>query len=136
MSRSLVALLVLVACGRAIPDAPQPIAWNREPCTHCHMLIGDPRYAAEVVTADGEAHAFDDAGCALRYLAAHADAPHAWFRDASSTSTADDRWIALADVAFTTGATTPMGSGLAAVRRGTPGALDVAAATARAGGDR
>ena len=123
-SRALVALVCLAAC-RAIPDEPTAIAYDREACTHCHMLIGDPRHAVQLVTDGGDVLDFDDAGCALAYLAEVRPAVHRlWFRDAR------ERWIAAADVGFVTGAATPMGSGLAAVDKAAPHALTLDQATA------
>lgn len=122
-------LLALAWCAlacRSIPDAPTAIAYDREACAHCHMLIGDPRYAAQLVTADGDVLDFDDPGCALRYLAeVHPRVHRLWFRDA-----ARDRWIAASEVRFARGAVTPMGYGLSATDASTPGALDLEHATA------
>lgn len=110
-SRALAALVVVLAACRSIPDDPTPIAYDREACSHCHMLIGDPRYAVQLVTDDGDVLDFDDPGCALAYVGRTHPAIHRlWFRDA-----AHDRWIAAADVRFQRGVDTPMGYGLAAV---------------------
>jgi hypothetical protein len=129
--RALLALLALVACAaiacRGAPDAPTAIAYDREACAHCHMLIGDPRYAVQLVTGDGEVLDFDDPGCALSYLAqAHRAVHRLWFRDASR-----DRWLAAGDVRFVRGAATPMGYGLAAAaaENAAPGALTLDQAT-------
>ena len=124
------ALLVLAwwvaAACRSIPDAPSAIAYDREACAHCHMLIGDPRYAVQLVTDDGDVLDFDDPGCALGYLAeVHPRVHRLWFRDAGR-----DRWIAAADVWFARGAATPMGSGLAAGDATLPGGIDLDRATA------
>lgn len=109
MRRALMILACAAAC-RSIPDAPTAIAYDREACAHCHMLIGDPRYAAQLVTEAGDVLDFDDPGCALRYLAEVHPAVHRlWFRDARR-----DRWLAAGDVRFAPGADTPMGYGLAA----------------------
>ncbi|HEU4728080.1 MAG TPA: hypothetical protein VFT22_09335 [Kofleriaceae bacterium] len=106
---ALVMTLVTAAC-RTLPDEPTAIAYDREICAHCHMLIGDPRYAAQLVTDEGDVLDFDDPGCALAYLARTPRHVHRlWFRDS-----AHDRWIAAADVRFVRGAVTPMGYGLAA----------------------
>ncbi len=110
-------LLLVVACS--LPSSPQPIAWNKEPCAHCHMLIGDPAYAAQIITDDGTVLSFDDPDCAHRYIVEHHPAIHrAWFHAGHG-----NEWIPLADVAFVRVTTSPMGSGLAAVHRGTPGAI-------------
>jgi hypothetical protein len=43
-----------------------------------------------------------------------------WFHDSTS-----ERWLSGDEVGFVSGATTPMGYGLAAVPRSTPGAIDL-----------
>src|SRR5690606_8718548 len=60
--------LLLAACGP--PEGPQPIAWDREPCAHCRMLISDPAFAAQLHRSDGTVESFDDPGCLLARLAA------------------------------------------------------------------
>ncbi len=119
-------LVALIGC-HAVPDQPRAIAYDHEACAHCHMLIGDPRYAAQLVTDDGDVLDFDDPGCALSYVAEHHPAVHRlWFRDARG-----DRWLTAGDARFLPGATTPMGYGLAAVDATTPGGITMAEARAR-----
>ncbi|MCX5748152.1 MAG: hypothetical protein NT062_37310 [Proteobacteria bacterium] len=119
-----VGVVALVRGSGQAPDEVSAIDWNRQPCAHCRMLIGDPHHAAQLVTEDAEVLSFDDPGCALNYLDDHRPAIHRlWFHHATT-----DRWLGDGDVGFTTGGTTPMGSGLLAVERGTPGALDLASA--------
>ena len=123
---TLVLVLVLAACGRA-GRGPTSIAYDHEACAHCHMLIGDPRYAAQLVTEAGDVLDFDDPGCLLVYLAEqHPRVRALWFRDSRA-----DRWLGGDEVRFVPGAATPMGWGLAAVSAETPGALSLEAATAR-----
>lgn len=121
--------LVLVAAGLGLvtlvgwavclaqrpPDGPEPVAWDREPCAHCRMHVGDPRFAAQLQTAAGETRNYDDPGCLLAELAERRreGVRAIWFRDSTS-----DRWIPAADVVFVPVAPTPMGYGLAAVPRG------------------
>jgi copper chaperone NosL len=113
------ALVLVVHGGTRIPDEVQPIAWNVEACAHCHMLIGDPAFAAQVITEDGTVLSFDDPGCAARYIREHRGHVHrAWFHAGRG-----DRWIGLADVGFVKVTTSPMGSGVMAVDKTTPGAL-------------
>jgi copper chaperone NosL len=118
------AVILVVRGGHTLPDEVQPIDWNRQPCAHCQMLIGDPRHAAQLVTEDGDVLSFDDPGCALRYLDQHHPGVHRlWFHHATA-----DRWLSRDEVGFLTGGTTPMGSGLLAVDRGEPHAIDLATA--------
>jgi copper chaperone NosL len=97
----------------------QAIAWNAEVCAHCRMLIGDPTFAAQVITDDGNVRSFDDPGCAARFIREHHDHIHrAWFHAGKS-----DRWIPLDEVGFVKVASSPMGSGVIAVPRTTAGAF-------------
>jgi hypothetical protein len=113
------------ACGP--PEGPQPIAWDREPCAHCHMLISDPAFAAQLHTEDGVVESFDDPGCLLARLEARKPAVHAlWFHHVR-----EDRWIPGSAVAFERAEGTPMDFGLGAVDAGTPGALTLEQARAQ-----
>jgi copper chaperone NosL len=117
MPRSLVALLLATAAACATPAGPRPVVWDREACAHCHMLVGDPAYAAQLQTADGESLVFDDPGCLFGYLDdREPKGASIWFHHRT-----DDRWLRAPEVAFVP-ARTPMGHGLAAVDPGTPGA--------------
>lgn len=121
----LVALaLALHACGP--PDGPQPIAWDREPCAHCRMLISDPAFAAQLHHADGAVESFDDPGCLLARIEAQQPRIHAlWFHHLH-----EDRWLPGDGVAFVRGAKTPMDFGFGAVDPGTPGSLSIDAVRA------
>jgi copper chaperone NosL len=124
------ALTLAAACA---PDGPAEVAWDRISCAHCRMLVSDPRFAAQLQLEDGEVLHFDDPGCLL-LARASLDRPvrAAWFHDS-----AGEGWFAENEVAFVRGLETPMGYGLAAVRRGsTAGALDAAAALAALGEPR
>jgi copper chaperone NosL len=116
--------LALAACGSG---GPQPIAFDREACAHCRMLISEARFAAQLETRDGEVQSFDDPGCLLAALAARSPQVRAlWFRHYR-----EERWLSGDEVAFVPGERTPMGYGLAAVAAGTPGALTLAQAKDR-----
>jgi copper chaperone NosL len=119
---------VLLAPGCRGGEGLEPIAWDRTPCAHCHMLISDPAFAAQISTADGEVLDFDDPGCLLLHLEDHHLRPRAiWFHDVR-----EDRWLRGNRVAFVTAGPTPMGYGLGAVEAGTPGSISLAEATTRA----
>jgi copper chaperone NosL len=111
----------VLACAPG--DAPQPIAWDREPCAHCRMLIGDPAFAAQLVTADGVVASFDDPGCLLSAEPDLAAARAVWFHHLR-----EDRWIPADRVGFVRVPRTPMGFGLGAVDASEPGALSLAQA--------
>ncbi len=125
-------VVMVVRGGRAVPDGPVPVVWNRESCAHCRMAIGDPRYAAQLIADDGTVANFDDVGCLLRYLDEHHPRVHKlWFHHPTA-----DRWLGPDEVRFETGATTPMGWGLATADHPAPLDLDAARAfiAARDGG--
>lgn len=116
-----IALLVtaLIRCGTQLPDSVQPIAWSSEACAHCHMLIGDPAFAAQVITTKGDVLSFDDPGCAARYLRDHRGKIHrVWFHEGRG-----ERWLADRDVGFVRVASSPMGFNLMAVAKETPHAI-------------
>ena len=106
-------------------EGPRPIVYGAEACGHCKMQIGDAQFAAQLVTADGEAISFDDPGCLMRLVAEQKPRVRALYFHHGS----EERWLDQASVGFERGATSPMGFGLRAVDRNTPGALDYASAS-------
>lgn len=118
-------VVVVVRGGDRVPDGPVPVVWNKESCAHCRMAVGEPRYAAQLITTAGEVVNFDDPGCLLRYLDERHPAIHRlWFHHPR-----EDRWLGPDEVGFHPDATTPMGWGLIAADRGAD-TLDLAAARA------
>jgi hypothetical protein len=113
-------IAVQVMRSNRLPDEPQPIAWDREPCAECRMHIGEPAFAAQLITEDGRVLSFDDPGCLLIHLRDQAPRVHrAWVRHRD-----DDRWLPLTEAGFVRADRSPMGYQLAAVDTGTPGAVD------------
>jgi copper chaperone NosL len=107
-------LLALVACAPSA-SGPVPIVWDREACAHCHMLIGDPAFAAQLQTPAGQVASFDDPGCLLTYLQERrVEGATLWFHHHT-----EDRWLSANDVVFVP-RTSPMGYGFGAARAGTP----------------
>ncbi|TAK31485.1 MAG: hypothetical protein EPO40_04880 [Myxococcaceae bacterium] len=123
----LAALGALLARAQQAPSGVEPVAWDRAACAHCRMHVGDPRFAAQLQTEEGEVLNFDDPGCLLRYAQERRPRVRAmYFHDVR-----DDRWWARDEVGFVTMAPTPMGYGIAATRRGAPGAMSYEQAFAR-----
>ncbi|HTM23198.1 MAG TPA: hypothetical protein VL172_21905 [Kofleriaceae bacterium] len=109
-----------VVRSNRLPDEPQPIAWDREPCAECRMHIGEPGFAAQLVLDDGRVLNFDDPGCLLKYVREQQPRIHrAWVHHRT-----DDRWLPLDQAGFVAADHSPMGYKLAAVDPGTPGARD------------
>jgi hypothetical protein len=114
---SLAAWLAALACQPA--GGPAAIAYDREPCAHCGMLISDAAFASQLELEGEDPKSFDDPGCLLRY---RAERQPRW-RAAWYHHLREPRWIAEPDVAFERVALTPMGYGIGAVDRGAPGSM-------------
>jgi len=121
-----------INASRTPPEGPVPVAWDRQPCAHCGMHLGEPGFAVQLHAADGDVFFFDDPGCYFSYLAEHPTAVHAvWFHDLRQ-----DRWLPQSAVGFLAVPTSPMGWGLGAVSADVEGALSVDAARALVLADR
>jgi len=104
----------LWALGACTPS-PQPIAYGRDACDYCRMVISDPRYGAELVTSKGKVHTFDSIECLAAYYlqAREGGAVHSvWVSDYAHPGTlvpaAEARFVRAA------GPASPMGMGLTA----------------------
>jgi hypothetical protein len=85
------------------------------------MIVGDPRFAAQLLTKDGERKEFDDAACAFKFiLTNHPSLVHVWFRDATAS---DERWLDEASAVFVPTRGAPMDGGWSAAPIGTPGGV-------------
>jgi copper chaperone NosL len=110
-------VLVAVVAGvvflwPAPASGPEPIAYGRDACAWCRMLISRPGFAGELRAPDGTLAKYDDVGCLLRGLAAaHHEMPEAWVEDHAS-----GRFVSLlsASLVHRPGGDTPMGSGFVA----------------------
>lgn len=118
-------MLWLLAPG-APANGPVPVAWDKTPCAHCAMHVGEPAFAAQLQTQDGQVLDFDDPGCLFRYLAEKRPEPSAMYFHHVS----EDRWLSRAEAGFVSHSPTPMGYGFAAVDRAAPGALSLESAQA------
>lgn len=110
---------LLLRDAQSLPDRPQPIAWDRDSCAHCRMLVGEPEFAAQVITSAGAILNFDDPGCLVKHLAEHDLEVHrVWFHAGGP-----DLWLGAGEVAFERTAVSPMGYGFAATAAPGPGAI-------------
>jgi hypothetical protein len=117
----------LLAWGQADPQGPVPIVWDQEACAECRMHVGEPRFAAQLQTADGLVLNFDDPGCALRFIARTGPRVRAlYFHHAK-----EETWLKHTQTAFVPSSPSPMGYDLAAIPKGSPGALSLQEATLR-----
>ncbi len=120
----------LAACSRGPGTGPVEIAWDRDVCEHCRMVISDRAHAAEIRGGPGNrVYRFDDLGCALSWLRERgwdAQAVEIWVAD--SRHPHDIRWLDARTAHYLPGQTTPMDYGLGAVPGAPPGGLDFAGA--------
>jgi hypothetical protein len=123
---TLLALLVLRA--QQPPTGPRQVHYDREACAHCHMLISDPRFAAQAIDTDGEVHVFDDPGCMLSFFRQR--------QVRASWVSVEGAWTPLVEASFIEVRESPMGFGLAAAPAGTQGALSPEAVDLRIAGAR
>ena len=111
-----------------LPEGPVPVVWDREVCGHCKMHVGDPRFAAQLHTTEGEIVNFDDPGCLFDYLHTHDVSVHAlYFRNSDR-----EGWLSESSVGFVAVEDSPMGYGIRAVPKAAPEAQSIEWAKARA----
>jgi copper chaperone NosL len=117
--------LALAACTK--DDEPVDPVWGKEPCAHCKMLVSDKRFAAQLVTAEGDRHHFDDVGCMVLWMGEHKAAPKRfWARDAQT-----GQWLDARSARYASGARTPMDYGFEARAEGGVAWDEVRAAVAK-----
>jgi len=61
-------LLAMVLC--ACNTGPELIKFGSDDCNFCKMTIIDEKFGAEVITAKGKIHKFDDLNCLVSFLKA------------------------------------------------------------------
>lgn len=109
-----IAAIASAGCG-AKPSGPQPpdIAFGRDVCEQCGMIISEARFACATVLDDGNSHKFDDIGEMVMYHMDHPDQQvSAYFVHDYNT----EKWMR-GEPAFyvqSDSLKTPMGHGLAA----------------------
>ena len=74
---SLAAAPLLAALQGCANSGPRAIAYGRDQCGNCRMMISDPRYAAELVTARGRTLVFDSIECLASFVLHNEAAPSA-----------------------------------------------------------
>ena len=115
---------LLVACAPAV-DQPIEVVFDHVACAHCAMLVSEPRFAAQLATADGDRHVFDDPACLFRFVGErHPSLGGVWFHDRDTTE-----WLPWTGVGFVPATGAPMDGGWAAVPAGTAGAVSFGAAS-------
>ncbi len=122
------AVLVAIKISGTRPGGAVEPSWDRETCAFCRMHLAERPFAAQLHTGDARVLFFDDPGCLFAYQDREKPEMHAlYFRHVER-----DEWVIGDDVAFVSVPASPMGYGLGAVTRGTPGSFDIAEARRRA----
>jgi hypothetical protein len=122
-------VVFLTVFASAPPTGPVEPVWDRTSCAWCRMHVGEPAFAAQLHTSDGDVLFFDDPGCLFELEAEQRPAVHArFFRHMRA-----DRWLSGEEAAFVAVEQSPMGYGLGAVDGPAAGvgALDLAGARAK-----
>lgn len=125
----LAVVLYVVASNRQTLDGPKDVIWDKTACVFCAMHLGDPRFAAQLSTADGDTYFYDDPGCLFLHqheLERSQTSIHSrWFHKMDGQG-----WINGSEVAFLRSENTPMDYGFGAVVAGSPDSIDLNAAAA------
>ncbi len=112
----LAAIVLAASCSGESASGPPEIAYGRDVCAECHMIISEPRFAAAYRVGEGEAFTFDDIGDLIAHATRSGDIDKvtAWVHDYDT-----EKWIDAPDAWFVTGSDveTPMAGGLVAFAR-------------------
>lgn len=106
---------LLVLCGCERRSGPIEIAWDRDTCARCGMVISDKHFAAQVRGgSEGQTQVFDDIGCALQWLEEQSWKARAevWVADYRS-----GQWLDARQAYYVAGRLTPMNYGLGATSK-------------------
>lgn len=90
----LLALAVVASCGAVEATHPQVVV-DETACSHCRMLVSDPRHAAGVVGADGSEYVYDDIVCLIAAGQASQQGATTWFHSFDA-----DEWTLAGQTAF------------------------------------
>lgn len=97
---------------KAVEPKPPDIAYGRDLCDRCGMIISEERFAAGLQLETGEYLKFDDTGEMIKYISSHPDLGILawWVHDYESSE-----WIRGEEAYFVKSASlmTPMGTGIA-----------------------
>ena len=128
------AIRVVIELQSPPSDGPEPIAWNQTRCAFCRMHVGDPAFAGQIITPEGDILNFDDPGCLLLYEARAYPQKYPQEYKVWLHHWQQPLWLTKSEAGFVRidAQATPMGHGLGAVRRDQAGAMSYAAALAYA----
>lgn len=105
-------LLTLTACSGASLDTPPEIAYGRDICVECGMIISEPRFAASYTTKTGDVRLFESIEDMAMYHIEHQEDVHLfWVHDYHT-----EQWVKGDEAVYVLSDTiaTPMGAGVVA----------------------
>lgn len=116
----------LARCGQS--TGPEAVAWERDACEHCRMIISERQFATELRSAKGRLYKFDDVGCAVHWAKrqgwSEADVAEFWVMSYDDGAT----WLDARKAFFLVNVRSPMNYNFAAVpdtREGTVAYADM-----------
>ena len=108
---------VITGCSPNPQSGPSEIAWDRDICAYCRMIISDRAYAAQVRGGTGnKVYKFDDLGCAVNWLHERgwsSDEVEIWVGNHHHPH--ESRWLDARTAHYVSGQTTPMDYGFGAI---------------------
>lgn len=105
-------VLAVLVLGPRPGEGPEPIAYGRDTCAQCRMILSRPGFAGELRDARGVLTKYDDVGCLLQaMIARHGEMPGAWVEDHAGGELVPLLGATLVRVPATD---TPMGRGIVA----------------------
>ncbi|MCL4261847.1 MAG: nitrous oxide reductase accessory protein NosL [Anaerolineae bacterium] len=105
-------LLALTACSGNNLDTPPEIAYGRDVCVQCGMIISEPQFAASYTTKTGDVRLFESIEDMAMYHIEHQEDVHLfWVHDYET-----EEWVRGDEAVYVLSETiiTPMGAGVVA----------------------
>lgn len=105
-------LFILAACGGNNLDTPPEIAYGRDVCVQCGMIISEPQFAASYTTKTGDVRLFESIEDMAMYHSEHQEDVHLfWVHDYET-----EEWVRGDEAVYVLSETiiTPMGAGVVA----------------------
>lgn len=68
LSISSALILCIMLMIQSCSSGPKPIAFGKEECSFCKMIISDQRFGAELITEKNKVYKFDDTHCIVSFL--------------------------------------------------------------------
>lgn len=67
--------VIIIFFASACAPSPEPLAFGKDSCHACKMLLVDNRFGAELVTSKGKVFKFDDTSCMISFIRSGAVTP-------------------------------------------------------------